>query len=68
MGLGDGFERYPHLFQCCCEKILGYKVEEVVGFPTTKLWATFTTKDKLTLERSLNAGIEWKTFYKITKN
>ncbi|HID71986.1 MAG TPA: PAS domain S-box protein, partial [Thermoplasmata archaeon] len=46
------------------EKILGYKVEEVVGFPTTKLWReSEKTKEKLDLLRkSLKAGKGWKNF------
>lgn len=45
------------------EKILGYKVEEVVGYPTTKLWLDTSLKRNLDyFEKSLLEGKGWKNF------
>lgn len=45
------------------EKILGYKVEEVIGFSTTKLWADSSVKNNLSiLQKSLEKGEGWRNF------
>ena len=45
------------------EKILGYKVEEVVGFSTQKLWTKTSRKmEKEIFKQSLAAGTGWKNF------
>ena len=45
------------------EKILGYKVDEVVGYSTMKLWTKVQKQSQLdTFRKSLVAGNAWKNF------
>lgn len=45
------------------EKILGYKVEEVIGYSTTKLWADHSVKNNISyFKESLSKGKGWKNF------
>ena len=43
--------------------ILGYKVEEVIGFSTTKLWTKISKETQIEeYKKSLAAGIGWKNY------
>ena len=45
------------------EKILGYKVDEVVGYSTMKLWTKIQKQSQLdTFQKSLTAGNAWKNY------
>ncbi len=45
------------------EKILGYTVDEVVGFSTTKLWNNINEKESISkLKKTLATGEGWKDF------
>lgn len=45
------------------KKILGFEVDEVVGFPTTKLWPKIDEKNNLSkLKETLATGKGWKNY------
>jgi len=56
----DGIHTYSN---GAIEKVLGYKVDEVVGFPTQKLWnQTNKNVSHETFKKSLASGKGWKNF------
>ncbi|MFC1898635.1 sensor histidine kinase [Candidatus Cloacimonadota bacterium] len=56
----DGIHTYSN---GAVKKILGYDVDEVVGFSTKKLWTKINKESQLeSLRKSLAEGVGWKNF------